>query len=309
MRNQDEVWLLKEKYNGEETAEFMADCARLAAGEPLGYVIGNVPFLGCTIWLDNCPLIPRIETEFWVEKVIVTVDAQMPGTQQVLAQSIFAADASLQASVRQPVRILDLCAGSGAIGVAVARHVPEAIVDFAEIDDRLLPTIEKNIAVNEIDTKRCRVLQSDLFSSISHKESQTQSPESTVAELGGFGWDSPHGDKSEFMSVTSRNSIHNTYDFILTNPPYIDPALDRTQTSVKNYEPHLALYGGAEGMELIAKIVTAAPTYLAPHGQLWIEHEPEQAKIIDTLANTAGFQSCIACPDQFNIIRYSILKM
>ncbi len=92
---QDEVWLLREKYQGVKTDAFFEDCARLKNGEPLAYIIGSIPFLNTTIFLDAHPLIPRPETEFWVEKAIAHMN------------------------VRAPLRILDLCAGSGCIGVAV----------------------------------------------------------------------------------------------------------------------------------------------------------------------------------------------
>ena len=74
MAQNEEKWLLQEKYHGEKTEAFFADCKRLALGEPLGYLIGHVPFLDCTIWLDNHPLIPRPETEHWVEQVIEVIN-------------------------------------------------------------------------------------------------------------------------------------------------------------------------------------------------------------------------------------------
>ncbi len=65
--SKDIAWLLQEKYGGEKSEAFFADCKRLALGEPLGYLIGHTPFLDCTIYLDSKPLIPRAETEFWTE--------------------------------------------------------------------------------------------------------------------------------------------------------------------------------------------------------------------------------------------------
>jgi len=288
----DEQWLLEEKYNGEQSAPvfnesldeiknkypwgegFFTDCQRLAAGEPLGYVIGHVPFLGCTIYvtseIEQTPpsayshahnsdsssktgikakqftLIPRAETEWWVEQAIGVIQAD---------------------AAALPPRILDLCAGSGAIGVAVAHALPETRVDFAEIDPRLLPTIEKNCRENDINDERYKIIQSDLFTAIT-----------------------------------------GTYDFILSNPPYIDPELDRTQSSVKNFEPHLALYGGADGMELIADIISKAPSFLALYGQLWIEHEPEQSDAIASLATSHGFTATTHM-DQFTVQRYSVLML
>src|SRR6056297_1653427 len=73
MESQDEQWLLQEKYSGEKSEAFFADCKALALGTPLGYLIGHVPFLDCTIYLDEQPLIPRVETEFWVELAIAAI--------------------------------------------------------------------------------------------------------------------------------------------------------------------------------------------------------------------------------------------
>ena len=242
--NREEKWLLEEKYGGEKSEAFFADLKRLEAGEPLGYVIGNMPFLGCQIFLDSKPLIPRVETEFWVEKTIIAVEG----------------------AAAKPPRILDLCAGSGAIGIAVLKALPEAHVTFGETDKAHLPTIAKNLAENDISRTRYQVFQSDLFENITGK-----------------------------------------FDFILSNPPYIDPDLDRTEESVKKFEPNLALYGGEDGLDLIEKIIEEAKNYLAKDGQLWLEHEPEQAGKIKKLAETHSFHTATH-KDQYGICRYSILE-
>ncbi len=97
------------------------------------------------------------------------------------------------------------------------------------------------------------------------------------------------------------------YDLILSNPPYIDPDLDRTETAVKEFEPHQALYGGKRGLEIIERIIKKAPKHLSSAGQLWLEHEPEQAEEIKKLARESNFNA-INERDQYGILRYSILK-
>lgn len=243
----EELWLLKEKYEGRESDAFRADLERLRAGEPLAYLIGHVPFLNCEIYLDSKPLIPRVETEYWVEKAITAIR-----------------------SGNKDVRVLDLCAGSGCVGVAVAKAVPHARVTFAEIDPLHLPTIEKNLSRNlphySRESKQYSVIQSDLF-----------------------------------------EKVEGQFDFILTNPPYIDPVLDRTEASVKNHEPHLALYGGHNGLEIILTIINDSKKFLAPGGQLWIEHEPEQVEAIRESAEAEGF--CTSpYNDQYGVNRFSIFK-
>jgi len=287
MKSQEEQWLLKEKYHGEKTDAFYADCKALALGTPLGYLIGHVPFLDCTIYLEEQPLIPRVETEFWVEQAITTIqesqDIQptLPGdtSDSSLAQSRLGmggfgwgtpgATESGSGPTGPTPHILDLCAGSGCIGVAVAKHVPAAQVDFAELNARLIPTISTNCEANGVTHDRFTTYHSNLFESI---------PAGTA------------------------------YDFILSNPPYIDPAIDRATESVKSHEPHLALYGGEGGIEIIEQLITATPAHLAPGGQLWIEHEPEQAAAINDIARVHNF-SATNHKDQYEVVRYSILVL
>ncbi len=254
MKNQEIAWLLKEKYRGVESKAFHADCERLAAGEPLAYVIGHVPFLGSTIYLDSKPLIPRPETEFWAEKAIAAIRTVMES-----------------GAAAKPPRVLDLCAGSGAIGVAVTNALSSTHITFAELDPAHLPTIQKNLTENAIiydseRNQRTTVIQSDLLA-----------------------------------------KIEGIFDFILCNPPYIDAAAHTVDESVATNEPHLALFGGENGMEIIERIIAGARASLAPaHGQLWLEHEPFQTAAILQLAHQHGFIVTTHL-DQYGTARYSVL--
>jgi release factor glutamine methyltransferase len=241
--SQESAWLLKEKYQGEKSEAFFADCKRLAIGEPLAYLIGHVPFLQTSISLGSHPMIPRPETEFWTEKAIIEIK---------------------QAALPAP-RVLDLCAGSGAIGVAVAKAIPTAIVDFCEIDEDHIATIENNILSNNIAKKRTNVVHASLFTKLPYR-----------------------------------------YDFILSNPPYIDEAKNTVDASVKDFEPHLALFGGKAGLEVINKIIEQSPRHLVSGGQLWLEHEPEQTEAITELGNQ-HFYLVETHRDQFGTERYTTM--
>ena len=245
-------WLLDEKYGGEKSDAFFADCKRLALGEPLAYLIGFSPFLNCKIFLDSRPLIPRVETEFWVEEAIT---AAKGGTSLSLGFS------------PEPLRVLDMCAGSGCIGVALAKAIPRALVTFAEIDERHLPTIEKNIMANEIDSAHTMLVHSNLFSNVTGK-----------------------------------------YNFILSNPPYIDEALKRVDDSVVMNEPYVSLFGGEKGLDVISQLIAESPAHLVSGGQLWIEHEPEQTGAIHDLAKTRNF-TVTTHLDQYEKERFSILVL
>ncbi len=147
----DERHVLTEKYNGIPSPAFAADCERLSKGEPLAYVIGWQPFLGLRIYLDSHPLIPRPETEWWSEKML-----QRMGAGDTLSSSELPAEP----------KILDLCAGSGAIGCAALKYLPHAEVYFAEIDPTHEATIRKNIRENGLDDARVHIGSGDLFTPI-----------------------------------------------------------------------------------------------------------------------------------------------
>lgn len=149
--------LIREKYAGErEALGLTQDLARLASGEPLAYVIGNVPFLGLTIDLFSHPLIPRPETEWWVEELAGHIGDK-------------------------PLRVLDLCAGSGAIGLALLKLCPNVRVSFGELMEEHDAVIRKNLTDNNLDASRASVGIGDLFAPFANE----------------------------------------TFDIIATNPPYI----------------------------------------------------------------------------------------
>lgn len=221
------AWLLKEKYRGIASADYQLDLERLKHGEPLAYLIGYVPFLNVSIGLASKPLIPRPETEYWVAEVI----------------------RNYQTQGKVPGRILDLCAGSGCIGVALGHAFPGAAVDFAELDSNHHTTITSNCVSNQLKNQ-INIMGGHLFSEVTPGK---------------------------------------RYDLIISNPPYIDQRLGRVDKSVADYEPGLALYGGVAGLDLITEIISKSPHYLTPGGSLWLEHEPEQVETIAMLGAAHNF--------------------
>lgn len=184
--------LICDKYDGDAHAVTDDDRARLTAGEPLAYVIGWIPFLGVTVHLDSHPLTPRPETEWWTERLINTLRKRT-----------------------KPFTFLDLCAGSGAIGLAVLKHLPNARVTFAEIDQDHVTLIQKNIEVNGLDESRATLHSGDLF-----------------APLG-----------------TTR------FDVIATNPPYVpeERALPKSVSAFEPYQALRAGPDGLSVIKRIAE--------------------------------------------------------
>ncbi len=189
---------------------------------PEAYRIGHVPFLGVTVYLDSHPLIPRTETEWWVE--------------QVVHSSSFI--------VNKEMRVLDLFAGSGCVGLAVLKHIPNAHVTFGEFTAAHLPTIEKNIRENGFDSSRTQVVQTDVWSGIT----------------------------GTFDLV------------LANPPYLSRARLDRIEASVLDHEPVEALFAEDDGFALIDATIAGLPAHLATGGACWVEHEPEHSARIRAAA-------------------------
>jgi release factor glutamine methyltransferase len=247
MLTKEERWLLEEKYASRESESFAHDRARLSAGEPLAYIIGFVDFCGCRIGLLERPLIPRPETEYWTLAAIKDI------------QSTVHSDAT--------IHCLDLFSGSGCVGIALAKHLPNAFVDFADINERCLAQIKENMEANGIGDERCKIFQSDVFSDI------------------------PNGKK---------------YHLITANPPYINPAVRDTRVadSVHNFEPHSALFAGEEGFVYIRRVLAAAKNFLLPGGKLYLEYDDIQKNRIAGLLQEYGYLDFSFHQDQFGKWRF-----
>ncbi len=127
--SKEKEWLLKEGKLTEKNLK------RLKNKEPIDYIIGYYDFLGCNIDLSFKPLIPRTETEYWVEKALKEIKGEC----------------------------LDIFSGSGCIGLAVLKNT-QSLVDFA--DKYFLKQIKHNLKVNDLKGK---VIKSDIFSNIKKK--------------------------------------------------------------------------------------------------------------------------------------------
>lgn len=221
-------WLLREKHGGKMTPAAKRDLERLERGEHVNYVIGWAPFLGCKVDLSQRPLIPRPETEYWTEEAIEEIK---------------------KSKIADP-RILDLFCGSGCIGIAVLKHVPKALVDFADIEKKYFAGIRKSLRINTIESSRVRCIQSDVFKNIGAKK----------------------------------------YDLILANPPYVPTSGRAVAKSVLAQEPKRALFGGKDGLQYVRKVLNQGQAHLKPGGAMVIEFDPPQKRAIAAEAKRAGWK-------------------
>jgi release factor glutamine methyltransferase len=248
-------WLLKEKYKGKPTKQFYKDIERLKKGEPLDYVIGFTEFLGCKIDLSKRPLIPRPETEFWAEKVIEKI---RPSADFTLSHNFYTG---------YKIKILDMFAGSGCIGIAILKHIPNSLCDLADIEANNLKQIKINLKINNIDKKRFKIIKSDVFLNIKGKYDYIFA-------------------NPPYIAIKNKNIV---------------------QKSVLKYEPKKALFGGKDGLFYIKIFLKDAKNYLKEDGVIFMEFSPEQKKEIEKIIKKTGYDNFEFYKDQYNKWRWVIV--
>ena len=214
----------KELMNNEDFSEYEKRIYMRIEGVPLQYIVGMQEFMGLPIRVNPSVLIPRLDTEILVEQVLAEIERK---------------------GVQKP-RVLDLCTGSGAIGIAIAAKVPDAVVTMMDVSEPALRTAMVNASLNGV-SRRCIFVQSNMFDAI---------PEDRV------------------------------YDIIVCNPPYIkSDVIDTLAVEVKDHEPRIALDGGADGLDYYRVIANEASMYLKSGGTLALEIGSDQAADVRKLLN------------------------
>lgn len=215
---------------------------RRLAGEPVAYIVGEWEFYGIPLDISNDVLIPRADTEVLAERAIQK--ARMVG---------------------EGARVLDLCAGSGCLGLAVASNVPTCRVVLGELSEGALRVCKQNVRRNELNA-RVTCLCVDAL----------QPPASAL-------WD---------------------FDVIVSNPPYIPTAdIDGLDVSVREYEPHMALDGGEDGLEFYRFIAAKWKSALRLGGTLMFEVGIGQAPQVEEILAQNGYENIQTVADTQGIWR------
>ncbi|MCL2048112.1 MAG: peptide chain release factor N(5)-glutamine methyltransferase [Defluviitaleaceae bacterium] len=225
-----------------EYLTFMSYVERRTHGEPLQYIVGEWDFMGLTFLTDKRALIPRPETELLVEEVYYFITN----------------------CEKKPLRVLDVCTGSGCIAVSLARLAGESVkITAVDICPEALSLAKENAKKLGIPEERIAFIESDLLSNVTGE-----------------------------------------FDVIVSNPPYVlSGEIPTLSPTVRNYEPHLALDGGADGLDLYRRLIPQCKNALCSGGALFLEIGPIEVK---GLMEEAGFENVGLIRDYAEIER--ILK-
>ncbi len=212
-----------------ELARFRDLVKRRRVHEPVAYLVGAREFYGRPFGVDHRVLIPRPDTE-------TLVDVGLDRSSQL----------SLSA------RVLDVCTGSGCVGVTLALERPTTRVHATDFDEGALTVARANAF--RLGAHTVSFSRGDLY-------------EGLPPRVGPF-------------------------DLIVANPPYIPAGdIPGLSVDIRRFEPHLALDGGDDGLSVMRRVIDGAPRHLTPGGVLAVEVGDGEADDVAKAFEARGFES------------------
>ncbi len=206
-------------------AAFLSACKRRVNGVPLQYILGEWQFMGLDFKVTPDVLIPRADTEMLVEYIISRYKDKKP-------------------------RVLDMCCGSGCIGLAVKHFLPNASVTLCDISDRALEITRQNAKKLSlcVDIKNADLLK---------------------------------GGNAYFEN--------GAFDVIVSNPPYISKSDMQRLSKEVLHEPEIALYGGEDGTDFYRALINLWQNTLSANGEMILESGYDTARDIETFFIECGY--------------------
>jgi release factor glutamine methyltransferase len=211
-----------------------------ATGLPLEYVLGWAEFCGLRIAVEPGVFRPRPRTEFLVGEAVS------------LARGA-------DSSAGQPTVVVDLCCGSGALGVALVAALPRVELYAVDLDPAAVRCARRNV-----EAAGGQVYEGDLYEPL---------PTTLVGRV----------------------------DLLVANAPYVpSEEIELMPPEARLHEPLMSLDGGADGLDILRRVITSSTRWLAPSGHLLVESSKRQApQLVETLAG-AGLIPRVATSDELN---------
>jgi release factor glutamine methyltransferase len=256
----DRTWLYahpEEQVSSADAERFSALLARRAAGEPTQHLTGKQEFWGLDFEVTPDVLIPRPETEHVIEVALdrLAVRELRAGRKQALTG--------------EGLQIADIGTGSGCIAMALAKELPGATIYATDISSAALAVAQRNAALHSVSNcihfLECNLLDGFINRAAAPAGLSVVGAQHAAPLLGTDASSTPRP-----SPVANHQSL--LFDLIASNPPYIGRCEAATlMREVRDHEPEIALYGGEEGFELYAGLITQAAAHLKPGGILVLE--------------------------------------
>ena len=202
--------------------EFIKKVEKISLGTPVQYVTNKQEFMDMEFFVDENVLIPRPDTEILVEEVLELINK------------------------KNNLSIIDMCTGSGAIAISLAKYTENNKICAVDISSEALEVAKKNAIKNGVDEK-IEFINSNMFENVNDNEK---------------------------------------FDVIVSNPPYIESEVVLTLDKQVQHEPKIALDGGIDGLDFYRKLLESSKRYLKENGIIAMEIGYNQRETVTNLFKT-----------------------
>lgn len=215
---------------------------------PIQYILNEAYFYNLKFYVDEKVLIPRQDTEVLVDTVL---------------------NDNIIKNNNKDISLLDLCTGSGIIGISISKNANIKNLVFADCSDEVLNITKKNVINNNINDTNVFYINTDMFSNI--------------------------------KTFLNSNNELDKFDIITINPPYIESEVINTlDEEVKNYEPRIALDGGNDGLDFYRIIFNEINKFLSDSGKVFMEIGYNQGNSIKVLFEKYNYNNFTIIKDLSN---------
>lgn len=242
-----------EEISKQQEIEYRKYIEELIQGRPLQYITKSQEFMGLEFYVDENVLIPQPDTEILVEEAMKEIEKMVKCKK----------DSDI--SQNNTIRILDMCTGSGAIAISIAKYFKNNLSSTQNNDIQLkIYGVDISTEALEIAKKNAKLNQVQVEFFISD------------------------------MFKKMKENTDEPFDIIISNPPYIETDTIKTLSKEVKQEPHIALDGGKDGLNFYRTIAEEGKKYLARSGCILVEIGYNQKEAVTRLFKKENTQiTCI----------------
>ena len=259
-----------QQVNDRNIAQYMGLIEQRMTRIPYQYITGVADFAGLRFEVNQDVLIPRLDTEILFEQAL-----------RCLGKDAY---------------VLDLCTGSGALGISLKRYRPDIHMVLSDISPKALAIARANVEHNHMEVAT-RMAGQDNIASPDGAAGQDSAADPSHLECGydlNLGIRVIESDLFDHMSVTDTGSdqkeVVGQFDVLVCNPPYVtDGEYESLMPEVKEHEPKLALTAGADGLDIYRRIAADAGAFLKDGAVMLLEIGCSQAQAVSDLLKEHGY--------------------
>ena len=237
---------------------------------PLSQILGRQEFFGLSFLVNENVLSPRQDTECILERIL--------GEEEK----------------KEELSILDLCTGSGCIGLALAKHLYCKTVLLLDKSDKALEVAKENyrrLFLEQESAKeewKCSVLSSGREPDPNRIREQGLNPSVHFLE----------SDLFDALPSFMEEKAISAFDILVSNPPYIRrDVIETLDAEVALHEPVLALDGGGDGLDFYRRIAKEGKRFLLPGGRVYLEIGYDQGESVKSIFQKEGYREVEVFPD------------